>query len=79
MSGWDAAPSESLWYGEVICEKAGEDTDYWYGYSKEEEPPAVEKLVPDGWTMLESTLKMTPGHPDYVPPEETDGDEPGAG
>lgn len=64
MTDWSAAPNTSQWYGEVIVGKDGEDTDYHYGYSNDAEPD-VTALVPDGWTLLESTLNATPRNPEW--------------
>lgn len=49
---WGADPKGAVWYGEVIAVK-GDETDYFYGYSTEDDPD-VTSLVPDGWKMLES-------------------------
>lgn len=55
MTDWAAIPSTARWYGEVIVGKPGEDTDYHYGYSNDEDPD-VHDLVPEGWEVLEETL-----------------------
>jgi hypothetical protein len=55
VTDWDATPSTARWYGEVIVGKEGEDTDYQYGYSNDEDPN-VHDLVPEGWELLEEKL-----------------------
>ncbi len=70
-SEWAAHPARALWYGEVIADpKDGDDIDYFYGYADCAEAPDVALLVPDGWTLLESTVKPTPRNPEYVAPQE---------
>lgn len=67
-SEWDAHPNGALWYGEVIAEPSdGSDTDYFYGYADSEDAPDVALLLPDGWRMLESTVRATPRNPEWVP------------
>lgn len=66
-SDWHDAPRDALWYGEVICSHPDQDTDYFYGYSSDDEAPDVALLVPEGWTLLESTVNATPGNPAFVP------------
>lgn len=64
---WQAAPSESRWYGEIVF--GGEDwTDYNYGYSSSQERPSMASLremLPDGAKILERKIAMTRGHPRY--------------
>lgn len=67
MRVWDAAPSESRWYGEIIFGIDGE-TDYNYGYSSSSTRPSMSSLremLPDSAKILERKINMTPGHPRY--------------
>ncbi len=74
MDDWNAAPQGALWSGCVIAASPDDgETDYFYGYSSAEEAPDVALLVPAGWTLLESSVKPTPGNPEYAGPED-DGD-----
>lgn len=66
---WTAPPQNALWYGEVVVcfsEEDG-DTDYFYGYSADDEAPDVELLVPEGWALIESLVAPTPLNPAWVP------------
>lgn len=47
---WQAAPSESVFYGEVIGNPPGDDVTYVYAYSADPNA-SIEDLVPDGWTV----------------------------
>jgi hypothetical protein len=64
---WSAAPSEALWYGEVIGSKLGEDIDYVYGYSSATDEPDIDDLVPEGWVVEEGKILPTPRNPAWVP------------
>ncbi len=71
--GWQAAPSEALWCGEVVVGRevdGGTETDYFYGYSADEDEPDAADLVPVGWDLLEVKVRATPRHPAWVPPEQ---------
>lgn len=62
-STWHGVPSKARWYCEVIFAKEGEDTDYNSGYSESVEKPdpdSVWDLVPEGYTLLEVSVHMTP-------------------
>ncbi len=61
QESWGAAPSLSMWYGEVVCGRPGE-TNYFYGYADTEEPPDPLNLVPAGWTVLETLVRPTAGN-----------------
>lgn len=64
---WDAAPSESRWYGEIIYGMDGE-TDYNYGYSSSPTRPSMSSLremLPDSAKILERKIAMTSWHPRY--------------
>ncbi len=64
---WQAAPSESRWYGEIIF-GIDDTTDYNYGYSASTERPSMTSLremLPDGARILERKIAMTQGHPRY--------------
>jgi hypothetical protein len=67
---WTAAPSEARWYGEAIGSHPGADVDFVYGYSADEDEPDIVGLVPEGWTVDESSVRPTPNHPDWVPDEQ---------
>lgn len=69
-SEWEAAPSDALWSGFVVCGHPREGTDYFYGYADSEEAPDVELLVPEGWELLSSKIKATQNNPAYAGPEE---------
>lgn len=65
MTAWNDAPG-SKWYGEVVYGRSweigsytGTETDYAYGYSNDEEPPAVELLLPEGMELIESRVELT--------------------
>jgi hypothetical protein len=67
VSTWDAAPSESRWYGEIVFGIEG-GTDYNYGYSSALQRPSLASLrqmLPDGAKILERKIVMTQGHPRY--------------
>jgi hypothetical protein len=74
MSTWDAAPSESRWYGEIIF--GGEDwTEYNYGFSSSVTRPSyasLSEMKPDGAKILERTIRMSRGHPRFKASEEED-------
>lgn len=62
-STWHGVPSKAHWYCEVIFGKENEDTDYNYGYSESVERPDLDTvfdLVPDGYTLIEYSVHMTP-------------------
>jgi hypothetical protein len=67
---WSADPQRARWYGEVIGSVPGEDITYVYGYSADDDEPDIEDLVPQGWEVLETSLKPTPRNPAWVPAEE---------
>jgi len=67
---WGAHPQRAMWYGEVICSKPGEDTDYFYGYADCEEEPSLDELIPAGWKVEESTIKPTQNNPRWTKPQE---------
>lgn len=74
MNVWDAAPSESRWYGEIIF--GGDDwTDYDYGYSASVTRPSyasLSEMKPDGARILKRRIVMTSGHPRFKRTEEDD-------
>lgn len=57
--GADPAGDDVIWYGEALARPGEGDTDYFYGYSAEADPP-VEALCPDGWEVLESKRLPVP-------------------
>lgn len=62
-STWHGVPSKSHWYCEVIFGKEDGDTDYNSGYSEAVERPDLDTvfdLVPDGYTLIEYSVHMTP-------------------
>jgi hypothetical protein len=62
-STWHGLPGKAHWYCEVIFAIEGGDTDYNYGYSESVERPdsdTVFDLVPDGYTLIEYKVHMTP-------------------
>ena len=61
-STWHARPSDGKWFCEVVFGKEGE-TDYNSGYSASVEQPDLDSvwdLVPEGYTILECSVHMTP-------------------
>lgn len=57
---WSSDPIDALWFGQIIV-GTEDDTDYFYGYSvNRDDLPDVDLLCPDGWEILERTLKLTP-------------------
>lgn len=57
---WDNV-TPGVWYGCAIIEREDGETDYVYGYSNwTYAAPRVAQLVPEGCTLLESTLYLTP-------------------
>lgn len=64
-STWHGIPSKAHWYCEVVFVKEGEDTDWNYGYSEATERPDLDSvwdLVPEGYTIIEYDVHMTPHH-----------------
>jgi hypothetical protein len=68
-STWHAPPSNARWYCEVVFGKdlpgGGTETDYNSGYSASVEKPDLDSvwdLVPEGYTILEYDVHMTPQH-----------------
>jgi len=57
---WDNDARNAYWYGCVIVETPSGETDYFDAYSSEsEDAPDVDNLAPEGFTILERTLKLT--------------------
>ena len=62
-STWHGLPSKAHWYCEVVFREPSGETDYNYGYSEaveEPDPDTVWDLVPEGYTLLESSVTATP-------------------
>lgn len=76
MSDWSAAPSGADWYGNVVVQMPDGETDYFDGYSEDDEPDVTE-LAPEGSIVLESRLEATPQGRFFEAPEceACDGDE----
>ena len=63
---WADAPSEAVWYGQVIGVRPDLETDYVDGYSADLDGADLSDLIPAGWTVVEATMRTTPRHPDHV-------------
>lgn len=62
-STWHALPSEARWYCEVTFAKEGEDIDHNSGYSASLKKPDLDTvwdMVPEGYTIIEYSVHMTP-------------------
>lgn len=56
---WDNV-TPGVWYGCAVIERPNGETDYVYAYSNwKHTAPRVSELVPEGCTLLESTLHLT--------------------
>lgn len=59
-STWDNV-TPGIWYGFVVIERPDGETDYHYAFSNVTDyAPDVEGIVPDGCTLLEYELYLTP-------------------
>lgn len=57
---WDNV-TPGVWYGCAVIAREDGETDYLYAYSNwKHSAPRVSELVPEGCTLLESTLYLTP-------------------
>ncbi len=58
MSDWNAAPSAGKWYGEIVFDNGGGETEYNYGYCSDiAEYPSPTLLCGPGVVLL--SVKVT--------------------